>query len=180
MMELARRAASPSGDIPFTEEEHDLYASLRGDPGWARELFNMMSATLTWTESNFTGCGLSILRAPIPLRSSTTPVLSISASAHPALRLPLPGMVPHMLVLTLNRTTIASLVLADFDDAFLNIEISVDEARSFNRQFVGQFAHFDHVRHLITGSHDLTADMTWAPYELVGGTKRKITFRRRD
>jgi len=89
-------------------------------------------------------------------------------------------MVPYQLVLTLNRTTIASLVLADFDDAFVNTEIGVDTARGFNRHFVAQFAYFDHVRHLITDRHDLTSDMTWAPYELVDDTERKISFRRRS
>jgi hypothetical protein len=87
-------------------------------------------------------------------------------------------MIPYQLILTLNRTTVASLVLADFDDAFLNTEISVEVARGFNRHFVAYFAHFDHVRHVITDRSDLTADMTWAPYDLVEDTGRKITFHR--
>lgn len=178
-MELARLAAYPDSGIPFTDEEREQYAFLRADPDRAKAAFNFMSASLLWTEKSFTGAGLSIFRSPVPLRSTTTPVLSIRAPAHPALRLPLPGMVPYQLVLTLNKTTIASLVLADFDDAFVNIEIGVDVARGFNRHFVGQFAHFEHVRYLITDRHDLAADMTWAPYELVEDTERKVAFRRR-
>jgi hypothetical protein len=88
-------------------------------------------------------------------------------------------MVPYQLILTLNRTTIASLVLADFDDAFSNTEISLEVARGFNRYFVGQFAYFEHVKHLITDRTDLMVDMTWAPYELMEDTERKTTFRRR-
>lgn len=42
---------------------------------------------------------------------STTPVLATRAPPHPALGLPLLGMVPYQLVLTLDPTTIASLVL---------------------------------------------------------------------
>jgi Protein of unknown function (DUF4238) len=178
--ELAHLAASANSGIPFTGEEREAYAFMRAFPNEAKRIFDLMSSTLAWTEQGFRGCGLSILRSPIPLRSSTTPIMSISAPAHPALRLPLPGMVPYQLVLTLNRTTIASLVLADFDDAFMNVEVSVDVAKSFNRHFVGQFAYFEHVRHLITGRDDLAVDMTWAPYDLVDERERKITFRRRS
>jgi len=178
-MELARLAAAPNSDIPFTYEERERYAYLRANPDRAKTAFNLMSASLRWTEASFTGAALSIFRSPIPLRSSTTPVLSIPAPAHRALRLPLPGMVPYQFVLTLNRTTIASLVLADFDDAFVNTEISAEVARGFNRYFVGQFARFEHVRHLITDRHDLAVDMTWAPYDLVADTERKVSFRRR-
>ena len=178
-IELAELASSFDSDISFTDEERERYAFERANPNRAKTTFNFMSSSLAWTEKSFSGAGLSIFRSPIPLRSSTTPVLALRAPEHPALRLPLPGMVPYQLILTLNRTTIASLVLADFDDAFGNTEISVDVARVFNRHFVGQFAYFEHVRHLITDRHNLAADMTWAPYELVDDTERKVTFRRR-
>ena len=88
-------------------------------------------------------------------------------------------MTPYTLILTLNPNTIASLVLADFDDAFSNIEMPPESAMGFNRQFACQFAHFEHVRHLITGREHLTADMTWAPYDLVEDTERRIVYRRR-
>ena len=178
-IELAELASSCDSDISFTDEERERYAFERANPDHAKSTFNLMSSSPAWTEESFSGAGLSIFRSPIPLRSSTTSVLVLPAPAHPALRLPLPGMVPYQRVLTLNRTTIASLVLADFDDAFGNTEISVDVAHVFNRHFVGQFAHFEHVRHLITDRHDLTTDMTWASYELVDDTERKVTFRRR-
>jgi hypothetical protein len=178
-IELAELASSFDSDISFTDEERERYAFERANPNRAKTTFNLMSSSLAWTEKSFSGAGLSIFRSPIPLRSSTTPVLALRAPEHPALRLPLPGMVPYQLILTLNTTTIASLVLADFDDAFGNTEINVDVARVFNRHFVGQFAYFKHVRHLITDRHNLAADMTWAPYELVDDTERKVTFRRR-
>lgn len=89
-------------------------------------------------------------------------------------------MTAHQHVLTLNRTTIASLVLGDFDDLFVNREIDVAVANDYNRNFAAQFANFDNVRHLITDRNDeLIADMTWAPYDLVKETKQKIIFRRR-
>jgi hypothetical protein len=177
-LELAELAASDESDIPFTDEEREMYASMRSKPGLTKTMFNAMSASLDWTEENFAGAGILILRSPIPLRSSTTPVLTIGAPQHPALRLPLPGMAPYQLILTLNKTTIVSLVLADFDNAFENIAIAADIAKFFNRHFVGQFAYFEHVRHLITGREDLSQDMTWAPYDVVQDTARKITFRR--
>lgn len=64
--------------------------------------------------------------------------------------LPLPRMVPYQLVLTLNPATIACLILGDFDGAFSNREIDAAAAAGFNRHFVGHFAKFDYVRHLIT------------------------------
>jgi hypothetical protein len=178
-MELANLAASDKSDIAFTDEEREMYAFVRSSPDRAKALFNAMSASLEWTEQNFFGACISILRSPIPLRSSTTPVLALPTPPHPALRLSLPGMVPYQLILTLNKTTLASLVLADFDDAFDNIAITADIAKEFNRHFVRQFAHFEHVRHLITDRHDLAEDMTWAPYDLAQETEQKITFCRR-
>lgn len=178
-MELAQMAAAEDSGTPFTDEERDMYAFLRAHPDHAKAMFAQMSASLDWTEGTFAGSSLSIFRSPIPLRSSTTPVLVMPSPSHPALNLPLPGMIPYQLVLTLNRTTLASLVLADFDDAFGNIEMNVQAAKGFNRQFVGQFAKFQHVRHLITDRDDLAVDMTWAPYDLIEDTDRKITFQRR-
>jgi hypothetical protein len=178
--ELAQFAASSDSNIPFTDEERDMYAFLRADPNRARAMFNMMSASLDWSAESFPGAALLIFRSPIPLRTSTTPVLPIGTPTDPALCLPLPGMVPHQHVLTLNRTTIASLVLGDFDDLFVNREIDVAVANAYNRNFVAQFGCFENVRHLITDRNDeLIADMTWAPYDLVKETKRKIIFRRR-
>lgn len=177
--ELAELAASENSDIPFTEEERDMYAALRANPALAQAMFNTMSSSLRWTEAQYKGSGLSIFRTKLPLRSSTTPVLVSRAPEHPALRLPLPGMTPYSMVLTLDRYTFASLVLASFEDGFSNIDVPDDVARGLNRQFVGQFASFEHVRHLITGRHALTDDMTWTPYDLVEDTERKITYRRR-
>lgn len=76
-------------------------------------------------------------------------------------------MIPFQLVLTLNPFTIATLVLGDFDDAFLNIEIDMATARGFNRQYAAYFAKFPSVDNLITERGDLIEDMTWAPYFVI-------------
>jgi len=177
--ELAQLAASPDSEIPFTDEERKMYAAFRANPDLERATFNRMSATLDWTEDSYKGACLSILRSPIPLRSATTPVLSIKAPAHPAIWQPLPGMTPYHLVVALNKTTLAMLLLADFDDAFMNIEIDIDTARYFNRNYVGQFSHFEHIRHLISDREGLADDMTWAPYDLVDDSDRRMLFQRR-
>lgn len=177
--ELAQLAASEQSSIQFTDEEREMYAFMRSAPNRARAFFNNMSASLEWTGTTYSGAGISVLRSPIPLRSSTTPVLVLPAEPHPALYQPLPGMKPFQLVLTLNRATIVTLILGDFDNAFMNNSITQDMAMSFNRQFVGHFSHFENIRHLITDRHDLTTDMTWAPYDLAEETKHKIIFRRR-
>ena len=179
MNELARMAADPNSAIPFTDEERAQYAFMRANPDFAKAMLNHMAATTAWAEESFRGAFLRVLRSPIPCRSSTTPVFPIPAPPHAAMSLPLPGMAPYQLVLTLNPTTIACLVLGDFDGAFSNQPIDRETALCFNRHFVGQFATFDHIRHLITNPDNLVEDMTWAPYDLVEISERKITFRRR-
>jgi hypothetical protein len=54
-MELARLAVFPDSVIQFTDEERELYASFRADPNRAKAAFNLMSASLLWTEESFTG-----------------------------------------------------------------------------------------------------------------------------
>lgn len=177
--ELAELAASPDSGMEFSDEEREMYAELRADSDLARAMFARMSSTLDWTEKSYRGAFLSIWRSPIRLRSSTTPVMVLRAPEHPALSLPLPGMIPYQLVLTLNPTTVAILALGDFDDAFNNIEIPVDAARGLNRNFVGQFSHFPHINHLITEREGLADDMTWAPFSLIAEDDRRIIFKRK-
>lgn len=62
----------------------------------------------------------------------------------------------------------------------MNVEIDVPTACGFNRRFTGQFAYFENTKHLITSQDGLIADMTWAPYDVVEETERKIAFRRRE
>lgn len=177
-MELARMAASADSEIPFTDEERELYAFMRRNPDLAKAIFNTMSASLEWTESAYDGAGMSIMRSTVPLRSSTTPVLVMPSPAHPSLKLPLPGLQPYQYVLPLNPTTAVSLVVAGIDDAFINSAVPSDVALGLNRYFVGQFGHFENVHHLITSREGLTEEMAWARYELIENTDRKMVFRR--
>lgn len=177
--ELADLAAIPDGPIEFTHEERQQYAAMRADVQMAKQVFNQMSASLDWTESSFKGSGLTVMRSKFPLRTSSVPVLAVPAPEHPAIRLPLPGMMPYAYLLTLDPHTIVSLVLGEFDDGFLNIEIEPRMTMAFNRYFVGQFGHFPHVRHLLTSRQDLFVDMNWAHFETVKDTPRKIVFRRK-
>lgn len=178
-LELARLAGQPDGDIPFSDEEKEIYAEMRANPDMTREVFNYMSASSDWTEAAYRGCGITVVRTAKPLRSSTTPVLVTGAPEHPALRLPLPGMVPYICNLVVNPTTVVNLVLADFDDAFLNVEQGEDFRLGMNRRFAGQFGYFPRVRHIITDAgEELVRDMTWAHYQLLKGGDRKMVFHR--
>ncbi|WP_165405007.1 DUF4238 domain-containing protein [Rhizobium leguminosarum] len=179
MNELAQIARDPLAEIALDDEERAVYAAMHADPNLAKAMRNHMAATTAWAERSFKGASIMILRSPIAIRSSTTPVFAMPVPPHPAMALPLPGMVPYQLVLTINPTTIACLVLGDFDGAFSNREIDATTAAVFNRHFVGQFAKFDYVRHLITPPDNIVVDMTWAPYDLVESSVRKIVFRRR-
>lgn len=177
--ELTRLAALPENEARFSDEEREMYALFNADPEYARGMLNAMSAHIPWTERDFRDSFMGISRAPVDLRSSTTPVLAIRGPQHPNLSFPLPNMIPYQLILPLNRTTFASLIFGSFDDAFVNRAVSADIARGFNRHFVGQFAYFTQVKHLITDRKDLIVDMMWAPYDLLEDTERRITFLRR-
>ncbi|MGY3235623.1 hypothetical protein ACVWZ4_003834 [Bradyrhizobium sp. USDA 4472] len=179
-MELAKLAASPASAIPFSDRERIQYSEMRSDPELAREFFSYMASSLDWTEQNFRGAGLTVMRSKVRLRSSSTPVLVMPAPPDPRLWLPLPGMTPFQYILTLTPTTMASLVLGDFDDTFLNIEVELDVSRGINRYFVGQFGHNSHTRHLITDRDGLSAEMAWAHFETLKDSPRKIVFRRKN
>lgn len=177
--ELSRMAAASDSKMPFSAQEQLQFAQMRANPNLARAHFNFASATTTWTEESFAGAMISVFRSPIPLRSSTTPAIAIPAPQDKRLRLSLPGMVPYQLIVALNRTTMASLVLGDFDNAFSNMEVELDVARGFNRYYLGHFCRFDSVRHLITDREGLVDEMHWANYEVVEELERSIKFRKR-
>ncbi|MBR2818183.1 MAG: DUF4238 domain-containing protein [Reyranella sp.] len=180
MRKLVEMAASPNSKIPFSAQEREMYAAVRASSGGHKAYMNAMAARLDWALEDFESCGISIFRSPIPLKASTTPVLSIKTPSHPALKLPLPGMTPYTFVLPLDPHTLATLTIGDFDGAFVNRAITTQEAKGFNQQYVGQFAYFDTIRHLITTREGLIEAMTWAPYDLVEEDHRKVVFRRRQ
>jgi hypothetical protein len=155
-----------------------MYAFLRAHPEYAKAHFNSMSSSLEWSAEAYHGSRLSIFRSPIPLRSSTTPVMVTRIPSHPTLSLPLPGMVPHQLVLTLNHHTLAALILGSSEDTFHNYEITHEIAKAFNRHFAAHFAFFDRVRHLISNREDLVDDMSWAGFDLENDLDSKLVFRR--
>ena len=82
-IELGELAASCNSGISYTDEERERYAFERTNPDHAKSIFNLMSSSLAWTEEIFFSAGLSILRSPIPLRSSTTPVLVLPVPETP-------------------------------------------------------------------------------------------------
>lgn len=180
MKELAAMTGSSDPPVTLSKEEHEHFSHLRAHPNEARTLFNLMSSTSRWADENYSMAAIGIMRSKVPIRTATTPVIAIGAPVHPALHLPLPGMTPYQLVLALDPYSIATLVFGDFDGAFNNIEIDDEVAQGFNRHFVGYFAYFDTVRHLVTGREGLEEDMTWAPYRLVKETRRRVTFERTD
>lgn len=179
MRELAEMAASPTSEIPFTSDERQMYAAIRSSSGGHSAYTNAMASSLHWAAEDFESCGIWVFRSPIRLKASTTPVLSIKAPADKALKLELPGMTPFCFILALDFHTLVMLAIGDFDGHFANSEMPIPTALHFNRQYVGQFAYFPKMRHLITGREGLTEAMTWAPYDFVEEDQRKVVFRRR-
>lgn len=177
--QLTEMAASPESEIPFSHEERAMYAAVRSSPGGHKAYMNSMATSLAWAAADFESCMIAICRSPVPLTASTTPVLSVKTPSHPALKLPLPGMTPYTLVLPLERYTLAMLTIGNFDGAFFNSTITAQDAQGFNQQYVGQFAFFDAIRHLIVDRDGLIEALTWAPYDFVEEDQRKVVFRRR-
>lgn len=175
--ELAAMAADPSSLMEFTDEEREMYAFIRANPGFAKTMFNAMA--LRSFADDYDRSLIQVARSPIPLRTSTTPVLASPAPAHAAMDLPLPGMVPFQRVLAVDPWTLILVVVGNFGGAFANTEMPVEVAHGFNRSVAGQFSHFPMVRHMICGRERLVDDMTWAPYELVMDTPAKVVFRRK-
>jgi hypothetical protein len=177
--ELSEMAANPNSEIPFTEEERELYAPLRSNPDFAKLMFNAI-ASHPFVEREFDSALICVVRSPIRLRTSTTPVMAATSPSHPAMDLPLPGMVPFQRALTIDPYTLVSVTVGNFGGHFSNRVLDEETAVGINRNFARHFAQFPHVRHLVTSRERLIEDMTWAPYELISDTPAKITFRRRD
>jgi len=175
--ELATMAADPSSPMEFTDEEREMYAFMRANPDVAKTMFNAMA--LHSFADDYDRSLIHVARSPVPLRTSTTPVLPAPAPAHAAMDLPLPGMMPFQRVLAVDPWTLILVVVGNFDSAFVNDEMPLDVAHGFNRTVAGQFSHFPLVRHMVCSRDGLVDDMTWAPYELVTDTPAKVVFRRK-
>lgn len=177
--ELVNLAKSNDGSMGFSDEELEMYADMDRFPEMRKAFLNTMAVIPIWTERDFRGAMITIGHASLPLRTSTTPVLTLSSPPHPAIRLESPGMTPFQLVLALSPNTFASMVMGDFDGAFSHVDATEDVVRGFNRFHILQFAKYDAVRHVITGREGLIEDMEWAPFSLEQDTKQKITFLRK-
>jgi len=176
--ELAAMAADPMSAIEFSEEERELYAFMRSNPSSAKALFNARAAH-SFVDA-YDRSLILVVRSPIPVRTSTAPVVAMSIPAHPAIDLPLPGMVPLQRLLAVDPHTLVSVVVGDFGGTFDNIELPQDDvAHGYNRRVAAHFSQFPMVRHMVCGSDRLVEDMTWAPYDLIAKTPAKIVFKRR-
>lgn len=175
---LIAHANDPASTMIFSDEEREMYRELKNDPDSAKERLNGMATSMAWTARAFEGAIIMVLRSPIPLRTSTTPAIAIPIPHHPNLALSLPGMLPYKLALTLNKNTMVSIILGDFDGTFCNQEIDINTAKGFNQHFLAHFAKFNSVRHLVTDKQNLVQDMEWAPYKMTNETEKKVVFKR--
>lgn len=150
-------AAEP-GAMPFSGEEQAMYAAMRANSTLAGAMFNLM-AVRSFAE-DYERSLIQVARSPVPLRTSTTPVLSMPASANPAMDLPLPRMTPFQRVLAPDPHTLISVVEGNFGATLAHCELSADEARGFNRAVCHQLTCSTKVRHMLCGRGELDEDMT--------------------
>ncbi|MAN73605.1 MAG: hypothetical protein CME84_05880 [Henriciella sp.] len=177
--ELVILALSDQKEIPFADEERRFFELLGKSPGSAKVLQNRRSTT-SIEQLQTSSSMVLVKRSPIALRTSTTPVIPIKAPHHPAMNLPLPGMVPFQRVLAVDPTTLIILVEGEFNGAFSNEAIDEETAIGLNKTFLAYFAKFPHMDHLITGRERLIEDMCWGPFELVEEQESQVIFRRTD
>ena len=173
--ELVAMASGPSS-MPFTDEEREMYTAMRASPDLTKAMFNLMAVRSFADE--YDRSLVHVARSSKPLRTSTTPVLSMPVPAHPAIDLPLPGMVPFQRVLAVDPHTLVLVVVGDFGGAFANSEMPADVADGFNRSLCWQFSHYPKVRHMICGRDRLVEDMRWAGHELLEDGAGKMVFGR--
>lgn len=178
LTELMEMEASGTNEIEFSEEEKEMYKEFRENSHLAKTMMNTMASSLSWTAISVESSFLRILRSPVRLRTSTTPTISLPTPYHPNTDLSEPGMVPYQLVLALNPTTLACLVLGDFDGYFSNSSMTLQMALEFNRSYLAHFTKFQNVRHLVTGRSGLVDEMSWAHYDLISDTENKIIFKK--
>jgi hypothetical protein len=176
-VELSEMAADPSSGMPFTEDEHQMYALWRKSPGYVKFLLNTI-VTDRFDRDGFDSAFILVMRSPIRLRTSTTPTITVSTPRHGAIDLPLSGTVPFGRMLTVNPYTLVTVVDGDFGGHFSNRMIDEETAININRNFAGFFANFPQIRHLVTGRERLIVDMAWAAHDVISDTPAKIVFKR--
>lgn len=176
--ELEALANDPFAEMEFSAEEREQYAFLKSDPEFKSALMDRMASDTSWQAEAFEGALVMVWRSPVALRTGTTPVLSLPAPADPRIRLDGPGIVPTQLVAALSPLVAISVVLGGFEDDFQNIEIGADAAMGLNRSYIGQFAHFEQMRHVICERDGLEAEMLWAHYTLETASPSRMVFRR--
>ena len=165
--------------MEFSAEEREMYAQFHQNPAFKDALLNKMAAETSWQADAYDGALVMVWRSRIPLRCGTTPVISMKAPPDPRIRLDGPGTVPYQNVVSVSPTTAISLVLGKFEDGFINTKIDEPISQMINRTYIGQFAYFEQMRHVVTERDGLIEEMTWASYELENQTHSSIVFRRK-
>lgn len=88
-LQLAEMASDPNSAMPFSDEEREMYAVQRTNPEFAKAMFNFM-VTRPFDEREYDSSLIIVARSPIPLRTSTTPVIAVKSS-HPAMHIAITG-----------------------------------------------------------------------------------------
>ena len=176
--ELEALANDPLAQMEFSAEEREQYAFMKSNPEFKSALMNRMASDTSWQADAFEGALVMVWRSPVALRTGTTPVLSLPAPADPRVRLDGPGIVPTQLVAALSPSVAISVVLGEFEHDFQNVEIGTDAAMGLNRYYIGQFAYFEQMRHVICEREGLEAEMLWARYTLETASSSRMVFRR--
>ncbi|MGX1100109.1 DUF4238 domain-containing protein [Amorphus sp. MBR-141] len=178
LRDLSILAGQPDSGMNFSDDEKEMYAVLRADPGLMSEMANEHASSLEWTEREFSSCGISIWRVREPTYVCSTPVHILKSPDHPRLRATQLGFIPYNHLMPLTPRAYICLSLGDFDGYFTNEQVDPVVEAALKRQIVSQFSYWPTVRHMICPADNLVEQLRWAGYNCVHDTPKKKSFLR--
>ena len=164
--------------MEFSDDEKEMFTALREDPQILDEMVNNLASTTEWTAGEFASCGIAVWRVREPIYVCTTPVQVIKAPNDLNLRATQLGLSPFSYVMPLTPTAYVSVTLGDFDGAFMNREIALDEELGLKRHTVAQFSYWPIIRHMVCSGADLIDHLKWAGFDCTKDTEKKKMFLR--
>lgn len=176
LRELSVLADRPDSGMVFSDDEKDMYAALRAEPGLISEMANEAASSLIWAVQDFSSCGISVWRVKAPTYVCSTPVHIMKTPNHPGLRATKVGLTPHSYLMPISPNAYVSVSLGDFDGAFENRLVDDEVELGLKRQIVGQFSYWPIVRHMICPAKGLADHLKWAGYDCIDSGERKKTF----
>jgi len=158
----SRRFLAGELDAELTQEERDMHLWISSTPGAAHELFRagVLATSLPADAASVT---VMVCEAPIPLRSSTNPTITLSHPGSPS---------PFSAIFGASRTwwlplncQWGTLIIATGSAAFSICALPIEPVQLINRYYVTQLLEGD-ARYTIANDQFIEEDLRWAGFAL--------------